>query len=240
MMKDPSSPAAPFLTTRWTRVCLAKEDSEDGRRALSDLCEAYYAPVVAFLRYELKSPEAAQDAAHAFFAGILSGGAIRWAQEERGRFRSYLLGAVKNFLSHQRVAEHRLKRGGRAEQVSLDDAEATQVEDSGRLSPDAAYDRQWALTVLDHAMTELREECRKQERIEFLDMVQPWLTGTATHGEQAELAERCGMTAPAFKMAVQRLKHRFRQCVKAQVAGTLTDPTQVAEEMHSLFAALGG
>jgi DNA-directed RNA polymerase specialized sigma24 family protein len=234
-MNEPSSqPAAPFLTTRWTRVCLAKEDSDDGRRALADLCEAYYAPVVAFLSYDLRSADLAQDMAHSFFAEMLSGGTIRWAQEERGRFRSYLLGAVKNFLSHQRVAEQRWKRGGKVMHVSLDDEEAAQVADAGNLSPDAAYDRQWALTLLGHAMDALREECKKQGREEFFELVQPWLTGSASHGDQVSLAERCGMTPAAFKMAIQRMKHRFRQCVKEQVAGTLTDPSDLAQEMESL------
>jgi hypothetical protein len=147
---------------------------------------------------------------------------------------------VKNFLSHQRVAEQRWKRGGNVMHVSLDDEEAAQVADAGCLSPDAAYDRQWALTLLGHAMDALREECKKQGREEFFVLVQPWLTGSAGHGDQVSLAERGGMTPAAFKMAIQRMKHRFRQCVKEQVAGTLTDPSDLVQEMESLFAALGG
>ena len=167
-------------------------------------------------------------------------GPFAWRRRSGGRFRSYLLGAVKNFLSHQRVAEQRWKRGGKVMHVSLDDEEAAQVADAGNLSPDAAYDRQWALTLLGHAMDALRAECKKQGREEFFELVQPWLTGSASHGDQVSLAERCGMTPAAFKMAIQRMKHRFRQCVKEQVAGTLTDPSDLAQEMESLFAALGG
>ena len=94
--------AAPFHTTRWTRVCLAKADSEDGRRALADLCDTYYEPVVAFLRCELRDADAARDMSHSFFTEMLAGGTIDRVDQERGRFRSYLLGAVKHFVAHHR------------------------------------------------------------------------------------------------------------------------------------------
>ena len=106
------SPDASFHTTRWTRVGRAKVPSPEGRRALAELCEAYYAPVAAFLRCELRDADAARDLAHDFFAGMLAGGTIDGAEPGRGRFRSYLLGAVKHFLAHHREAAGRLKRGG--------------------------------------------------------------------------------------------------------------------------------
>ena len=110
-----------FHTTRWTRVCAAKTDSDDGRKALADLCDAYYEPVVAFLRCELRDADAAREMSHAFFASMLAGGTIHTAERERGKFRSYLLGAVKHFLSHQREAALRMKRGSGEEAASLDD-----------------------------------------------------------------------------------------------------------------------
>ena len=229
-----------FHTTRWTRVCLAKADSEDGRTALADLCDAYYEPVVTFLRCELRDADAARELSHAFFAEMLVGGTIDTADRERGRFRSYLLGVVKHFLSHHREAAQRMKRGGGAEAVSLDDEAVSVVPDARQVSPDAAFDRQWALTVLSRALAALRIECAVQGRAAFFDQVKPWLTGDATHGDQAALAAACGMSPAALKMAVHRLKHRFRQCVKAEVAGTLDDPAMVEAEMRRLFAALGG
>lgn len=108
-----------FRTTRWTQVSRAKTDSPEGRRALAELCQTYYEPVAAFLRCELRDADAARELAHDFFARLLAGDAIRHAQPERGRFRSYLLGAVKHFLAHQREAQRRLKRGGGREPVSL-------------------------------------------------------------------------------------------------------------------------
>ena len=208
--------------------------------ALADLCDAYYEPVLAFLKCELRDRDAARELTHEFFAQMLAGGAIRAAERDQGRFRSYLLGAVKHFLSHQREAAQRLKRGGGAVLVSMDeDVSAMRaIPDAHLPSPEAAFDRQWAVTVLAHALESLRRECTSDGKVAFFEQVKPWLTGEAAHGDQAELAAACGMTPAALKMAVQRLKKRFRDCVKAEVAGTLEDAAMVAEEMLSLQAAL--
>jgi RNA polymerase sigma-70 factor (ECF subfamily) len=197
--------------------------------------------VAAFLRCELRDADAARELAHDFFANMLAGGAIARAERERGRFRSYLLGAVKHFLSHRREAARRLKRGGGAEDISLnqtDAGEARALADAGVLSPDAAFDRQWALTVVARALESLRAECAAGGRLDFFEQVKPWLTGDAARGDQAALAARCGMDAGALKAAVHRLKRRFRQLLKAEVAGTLDDPGLVEDEMRDLFAAL--
>lgn len=236
----PGGAAASFHTTRWTRVCLAKADSEDGRRALADLCDAYYEPVIAFLRCELRDGDAAREMSHAFFAEVLAGGAIETAERERGRFRSYVLGAVKHFLSHHRIASQRLKRGGGAVPVPLETDVMGEVPDARQISPDAAFDRQWALTVLARALEALRAECAAGAREGFFDAVKPWLMGDSAHGDQTALAAAHGMSPASLKMAVHRLKQRFRQSVKAEVAGTLSDTAMVEEEMRSLFAALGG
>src|SRR5512133_219509 len=184
-----------FRTTRWTQVSRAKVDSPEGRRALTELCSAYYKPVAAFLGCELRDPDAARELAHDFFAHMLAGGAIGHAQQERGRFRSYLLGAVKHFLSHQREAQRRLKRGGGVENISLNETEARSLPDAGVLSPDAAFDRQWALTVVAHALDALRCECIAEGRADFFEQVKPWLTGEATRGDQSRLAASKGMNA---------------------------------------------
>jgi RNA polymerase sigma-70 factor (ECF subfamily) len=237
---QPAADHAAFFTTRWTQVCLAKADSEDGRRALGELCHAYYEPVVAFLRCELRDADAARELSHAFFAGLLAGGAIHTAERGRGRFRSYLLGAAKHFLSHHRESASRLKRGGGMEQVPLDDEEVRAVPDARQMSPDAEFDRQWAVTVLARGLEALRAECAAEGRGDFFEQVRPLLTGDAEHGEQGGLAESCGMNVAAFRMALHRMKRRLRECVKAEVAGTLEDPAMVQEEMQVLFSALGG
>ena len=232
---------APFLTTKWTRVCLAKADSEDGRRALADLCDAYYEPVVAFLRFELRDDDRARDLAHSFFADMLAGGRIGGAEQERGRFRSYLLGAVKHFLSHEREKWRSGKRGGGVPMLSLEESSSTAhgIPDSAQRSADAAYDRQWALTVLAHAMERLRAESTAQGKASLFDRLKPWLTGDAGHGDQAVLALECGMSVSALKMTIQRLRQRFRDHLREEITGTLDDPAMANEEMRSLIAALG-
>lgn len=237
-----ASSAEDFRTTRWTQVSRAKAESPEGRRALAELCEAYYEPVAAFLRCQLRDADAARDLAHDFFASVLEGGAIASADQDRGRFRSYLLGAVKHFLSHHREAARRLKRGGGVATTSLHDTEtgeARPLPDASVLSPDAAFDRQWALTVLARALEALRLECVTEGRGEFFEGVKPWLTGEAAHGDQAVLAASFGLNANALKVAVHRLKRRFREVLKAEVAGTLEDTGAVEAELRALFAALG-
>jgi DNA-directed RNA polymerase specialized sigma24 family protein len=240
--KDRKLAADVFRTTRWTQVSRSKADSPAGHQALAELCEAYYEPVAAFLRCEVRDPDGARDLAQDFFARMLAGGTIARADREQGRFRSYLLGAVKHFLSHHREAKRRLKRGGGVDDISLHDPETGEVRplpDVRELSPDAAFDRQWALTVLARAMDALRLECAANGRAEFFDQVKPWLTGEAAHGDQSALAVKCGMNANALKVAVHRMKRRFRELLKAEIAGTLDDSGTIDAEMQALFAALG-
>ena len=231
--------AAPFLTTRWTRVCQAKSDSDDGRKALADLCEAYYEPVFTYLRGVSLTADAAREMSHAFFAEMLGGGTIHAADRERGRFRSYLLGAVKHFAARQRESAQRLKRGGGAAMVALDDPDVINVADPRQRSPDVEFDRQWAITVLARGLEMLRMECVNEGRADFFESVKSLLSGSAERGDLAELAAASGMKADAFRMAVHRLKKRLRDCVKQEVAGTLDDPAHVQDEMAALFAALG-
>ena len=226
---------SPFHTTRWTRVSLAKSDSADGRRALADLCDAYYEPVVAYLRMVLRDADAARELSHSFFAEMLHS-----AERGRGRFRSYLLGSVKHFVANQRDAARRLKRGGGVAAVALDDPEAHSVPDLRISSPDAEFDKQWAVTVLERGMASLHAECLAEGRGEFFENVRPMLTGDSSYGDQGAIAGACGMKVEAFRVALHRLKKRLRHCVKDEVAGTLDDPASVQDEMETLFAALGG
>jgi RNA polymerase sigma-70 factor (ECF subfamily) len=125
--------------------------------------------------------------------------------------------------------------------VPLHDTETGEdrpIADGGSLSPDAAFDRQWALTVLARALESLRQECVTEGRTDFFEQVKPWLTGDAAHGDQTVLAERCQMNPNALKVAIHRLKRRFRQLLRDEIAGTLTDPGAVETEMQALFAAL--
>ena len=219
---------------------MAKADSEDGRRALAELCDAYYEPVVAYLRMVLRDADGAREMGHAFFAAMLGGGTIHAAERRLGRFRSYLLGSVKHFIANQRDAARCLKRGGGMVAVALEDPEAHAVPDVRMSSPDAEFDKQWAITVLERGMEALRANCCAEGRGAFFDCVRPLLTGDSTYGDQGVLASSCGMKVEAFRVAVHRLKKRLRQCVKDEVAGTLDDTASVQDEMQALFSALGG
>jgi len=228
-----------FHTTRWTRVCLAQAGTEDGRRALAELCDAYYEPVVTYLRCTTGDPATARDLAHDFFARLLAGSSMAGAAPERGRFRAYLLGAVKHFVSHHREAQQRLKRGGQVEHVSLHEEGVPEIPDSLALAPDAAFDRSWALTVLNRGMEALRAQCEAEGKAPFFELAKPMLAGAADHGAQAAAAAGCGLSPQGFRMALLRLKRRLRDCVKDEIAGTLEDAGCVQDEMEALFAALG-
>jgi RNA polymerase sigma-70 factor (ECF subfamily) len=236
--------AGGFHTTRWTQVIQAKERTGDGLDALRDLCAAYYAPVIAFLRRRGHATDEARDLAHEFFEGVLEGDAIGGAERVQGRFRSYLLGAVKHFLAHRREWEQRLRRGAGEKPLSIDaaspDSPALEVPDEANLSPEAAFDRRWAVTVLARAMDALAQECVAEGKAELLAKTKPWLVGEAAHGDQGAVAESLGMSAGALKVALHRLKLRYRRLVKAEVASTLQDESVIEDEMRALFAALGG
>ena len=233
-----------FHTTRWTRVIQARECSGAGLDALRDLCAAYYAPVIAFLRRQGNDADAARELAHEFFARMLVGDAIGGADHAQGRFRSYLLGAVKHFVAHLRESEQRQRRGGGVRPLSIDeslpDSPALNVPDDERLSPDAAFDRQWAVTVLSRAMEALQSECAAQGKAALLEHLRPWLLGEAAHGDQAQEAESLGLSAGAMKVTVHRMRRRFRRLVRAEIACTLHDEAVVDEEMDALLMALSG
>lgn len=236
-MLSPASVSS-FHTTRWSRVLLARDPSTEGREALQQLCATYYSPVIAFLRREGRTEEQARDLAHDFFATVLAGSSMAQAEQSRGRFRSYLLGAVKHFLSHRREAALRLRRGGGETPLSMDAEEAPPLADTSQLSPDAAFDREWALTVLSRAMEVLRQEQTAEGKGAAFERLRPWLSGEAAHGEQEALAAALGMNVNTLKAATRRLRQRFRVLVREEIASTLEDASAVDEEMQVLFTVL--
>jgi RNA polymerase sigma-70 factor (ECF subfamily) len=225
-------------------VLKARGNSSDARAALSDLCGAYYAPVVAFLRRSGREEDAARDEAHEFLAHLLERDALGGVVRGRGRFRSYLLGALKHFLARAHEQAQRQKRGGGSVAVPLDAGTDTSpglvLADARTLPPDEVFDRQWALTVLDRALAALERECGAAGRANDFLQLKPWLTGEAAHGDQAGAARALGLTEGALKVAVHRLRRRFRELVKAEIAHTLNATDKVEDEMQQLFAALGG
>jgi RNA polymerase sigma-70 factor (ECF subfamily) len=236
---SPSQPGA-FVTTHWTRVLEAQGDSQDARAALSDLCAAYYAPVFAFVRRNSADENAARDLTQEFFARVLGGRALR-PDPDRGRFRSYLLAAVKNFLSDMRDRERAAKRGGGERPVPLETGTSPgmRVADVSVLSPDREFDRKWALTILDRALGVLAAEQAVAEHAGQFEILKPWLMGDSEGLSQASAAQQLGCSESAVKVAIHRLRKRFRELVKAEIRQTMNDPTQVGDELACLIAALG-
>ena len=236
-----STPKENFTATRWTVVAQAKGGDTAAKAALSELCAAYYAPVVAFLRSRGGNEDAAREQAHAFFARVLEGGALGGADPARGRFRSYLLGAVKHFLGDERDRANAEKRGSGLEPVPLD-AHATDsglgVSAPAAPETELAFDRQWALTLISRALEIVGGELRDAGKSAHFDALKPWLTGDGPALSQAETARTLGMSEGATKVAIHRLRQRFRGAVKGEIAQTVRDAADVDDELRHLLAVL--
>jgi RNA polymerase sigma-70 factor (ECF subfamily) len=249
-MSPPRDSAAPtashgcFVATRWTLVLRAKGGSVESRAALSELCEAYYAPVHAFIRRVEADPETARDLTQAFFADLLAQQSVGAVEPGRGRFRSYLLGAVKHFLAEAHRKAGAAKRGGGEAPLPLQPSggvETTtelQVADPAGPPPDAWFDRHWAAALVDRAAAALASDSQAAGRAHQFGALKPWLLGNLPSQSQAETAAQLGLSEGALKVAIHRLRKRFRELVKAQIAQTVGDPAQVQEELRYLIEAL--
>jgi RNA polymerase sigma-70 factor (ECF subfamily) len=239
----PPDPHA-FAATRWTLVQRTRGDSPEAGRALRELCDAYYTPVLVFLSRSGLAGDDARDLTHSFFEKILAEGGLAQADRAKGRFRNYLLGAVKHFVADQRDRRLREKRGGNVPHEPLEPtgrsttAPGLRVADLHTPGPDAAFDRQWALTVLDRALATLAAECAAAGRASQFNALKPWLDSDPPDLSQAELAASLGQSEGAVKVAIHRLRRRFRDHVRAEVASTLCDAADIDDEMQSLTRAL--
>ena len=240
----PTGGVGHFAPTRWTLVLRARGGSEESREALSELCEAYYPPVLAFLRREGRDEDAARELTQKFFCRLLADPHLGGVEPGRGRFRSYLLGAVKHFLSEERQRAAAAKRGGGQAPLSLDAATGADTTSEMQLADPAAsvpatwFDRQWATTLVDRAVAALGAEAEAEGKDGQFAVLKPWLLGEVPSLSQAEAARQLGLTEGAVKVAVHRLRKRFREVVKAQIAQTMNDPTQVGEELRYLVDVL--
>lgn len=232
----------PFFTTQWTRVIAAKGESEDARMALSELCELYYAPVVGFLRKEGRRDEDARELAHDFFAWLLSRDALASLERERSRFRSYLLGALKHYIMHQREKAAAWKRGSQVTHLHLEDSTDTSPgldpADPLALAPDREFDRQWALHLIRQALETLKSEWMEAGREEEFINLRPFLDGNSSHGELIQLAERTGLNENTLRSQLHRLRHAFRKHLRAQISPTVSSNQDTTTELHTLIDAL--
>jgi RNA polymerase sigma-70 factor (ECF subfamily) len=234
-----------FETTLWSQVLLAarEPDSAAGKKALARLCSVYWYPVYAFIRRRGTSPADAQDLTQGFFEHILSKGFLVRADASRGRFRSYLLGAVKNYLGGEREKKATQRRGGGAEELSIDATLAEQwlsVEPSAANDSTKAFDRSWASTVINGAIEKLEREQAVAGRAEVFLNVKEFLQRSAKAGEYDDLALRLDMSRSAVAATVHRLSERFGELVRSSVRETISDPEMAQDELRFLHSALHG
>jgi RNA polymerase sigma-70 factor (ECF subfamily) len=239
---DPASagPAA-FTTTHWSVVLEAQGESPAAQQALEDLCRTYWRPIYSFARREGANPEEAKDITQGFFALILERKDFNSVRQEKGRLRSFLLASLKHFMANERRDAATLKRGGGRTLLPLDGIESYDCGEFDRgdmLSPDLLYDRRWAFTVLDRVFAQLREESQRSLNPPLLQRLNTLLSDEPDRPSQAQIAQEFGMTENAVKQAFHRLRQRYCQLLREEVAHTVATPAEIEDEMRHLIAAL--
>jgi RNA polymerase sigma factor (sigma-70 family) len=234
-----------FATTRWGVVLAAggHAPSAESARALAELCAEYWYPLYTYVRRRGHAPEDAQDLTQAFFARLLEKKSLAAADPLRGRFRTFLLTSLQNFLASEWRRASAAKRGGGLEILSIDFPSAEEryrLDPSRDLSPEAAYERRWALGVLDTVLAAVRAEHERAGRLELFEALKDRLAGSGEASAYAELSERLGQSEQALRQAASRMRRRFRDRLRAEIAETVTNEQDVDDELRHLLAALTG
>ena len=231
-----------FATTHWSVVLTAgRHDTARGHEALARLCQSYWYPLYAHARRRGLSPHDAQDLTQEFFAQLLERQSFAAADPSRGRFRSFLLTAMNHFLVTEWKKARAQKRGGGEALLSLDLAAAEQrfdLEPSGGEAPDHAFDKRWALTLLEEVLNLLEKEYRREGKAALFAALKQTLTGATESQPYAQLAAGLGLSESAVKVAVHRLRKRYRELIRAEIAHTVASADQVNDEMRHLLATL--
>jgi RNA polymerase sigma factor (sigma-70 family) len=244
MPKDASKSgqAEHFATTHWSLVQAAgKGASADAQVALTSLCQTYWYPLYAYVRRQGHQPDDAQDLTQAFFARLLEKHYLQSADPERGRFRSFLLTAFKRFLSKERDREKAKRRGGGIKLLPLDFEAGERrysLEPAHEVTAERIYKQRWALTLLDRVFDRLRDEFDQAGKPKEFNCLKLYLTGEAGTPSYRDIAAELEMTEGAVKVAVHRLRRRYRDLVREEIAQTVARPGDVDEELQHLFAAI--
>lgn len=237
-------PKAVFVTTRWSQVLAAgRSDSTRATAALASLCATYWYPLYSYVRRRGYGPEDAQDLTQEFFARLLAQGWLGQADRERGRFRTFLLSAMSHFLANEWDKANAKKRGGAARTVplQLDTAETRYgQEPADCFTPEQAFERRWAVTLLDSVLAQLQKECTQQGKSELFQILKPFLLGEGTHQPYATLTAQLGLSEAAVKVTIHRFRKRYRHLLREEIANTVASPAEIKEEMHQLFKVLAG
>ena len=233
-----------FSTTHWSAVLNAADGSAVGApEALEKLCRTYWFPLYAYVRRSGHSPEDAQDLTQEFFAILLSKGYLARADCTRGKFRTFLLTSLKNFLTNEWHRAHAAKRGAHVEHLSFDGMEAERLyshDAAHNLTPEKLYELSWAMALLELVRGRLREEYAAEGKAGRFDAAEQFLPGYQTELTYAEAARRLGVPEGTLKSDVTRLKRRYRDLLRAEIAHTVAEPADVTDELRHLMEVLGG
>jgi DNA-directed RNA polymerase specialized sigma24 family protein len=235
---------AAFQTTHWTLVLRAaqNESTKSAQHALSVFCESYWPPLYAFLRHRGYASADAQDLTQAFFAHLLEKNTLAHADQAKGRLRTFLLGSLQNFLINEHDRARALKRGGGHEILSFDqhlaEAEAAMLA-TAHLNDVRCYDLTWASNVVRRSWQHLHEVYGAQGKAKLLNELKPFIAGgVTTPPNQEDLAARLGVPIATFRTWLSRLRQQYRDSLRSEVAGTVSDPVDVDEELHYLYRIL--
>ena len=233
---------AQFAATSWTDVLAAQQSgSPEAAVALEKLCHVYWYPLYAYIRRKGYDPHKAQDLNQEFFYRLIKENYLGAVDRRRGKFRSFLLAAMNHFLSNQRDYERAAKRGGGQTLLSLDDTDAEdrfKLEPSSDQSPEKIFERNWFLTLFDHALARLREEQVAAGRGKLFDEVRTFIIEDAESGDYNAVAGRVGMTPNAVAVTVHRWRERYRKLLHEEILRTVADPSELDEELRRFFAVL--
>jgi RNA polymerase sigma factor (sigma-70 family) len=231
-----------FATTHWSVVRRAADsDVQTARTALEDLCRSYWRPLYSFVRMKGYESHEAEDLTQAFFADLLQRDDIRHANEEMGRFRSFLLGSLKHFMSNEWAKRRAQKRGGGRLHFSMNFADAEIDVASHRADGQAAekvFERQWALTLLDHVQRLLRMDWESRGKAHQFARLQPFLAGKNKETGLAGIAAELGMTEVAVRVAVHRMRGQFGELLRQEIQSTVDQESEIEDEISRLFEAL--
>jgi len=242
---DPEARRGSFPTTQWSMILRARTGEDPGTRsALESLCQLYWNPLFVYLRSQGRTHHEAEDLTQQFLAHLLAANGLQRVNPERGRFRAFLLAGLRNFHTSEWRRTRAAKRGGGLAPVELDPSGSGEP---GRyepvdpdLTPEQAFDRSWAQSVIDHAVRDLRDEYATTGRAKVFEAIAPLIWGNDSNDDFAGRAAAIGLNVNSFRVALHRARTRLGDRVRALVADTVSDPAEIDAELHYLIEAMGG